>query len=99
MARSVQSSACRPYSTNLVEGGFRELRSLTEFCDVNTIPTDPLNLFSELLAIVDLFGAWRLSQQSNSFPSPEEAPTHVYGHRDSFIHLRASVNRLATFYT
>jgi hypothetical protein len=78
MARSVQSSAYRPYSPNLVEGGLCGHRSLTEFCDVNTIPTDPLSLFSEWLAIVGLFGARRLSQQSLAFPSPEEAPTLVY---------------------
>src|SRR5215212_1977347 len=41
------------------------------FCEVHTIPIGSLSLFSESPAIVGLFGARRLSQQSNpSFLEP-----------------------------
>jgi hypothetical protein len=54
-------------------------------CEVHTIPLDSLRVFSEMPAIVCLFGARRLSQQSYPFfPEPRKG-TYPYmrGHPSS----------------
>jgi hypothetical protein len=67
----------KPLFTGCVEGEYGEvplngvLRRLHE-------PLDSLSLSSESPAIVGVFGARRLSQQSLSFPSPEKVPTRIY---------------------
>jgi hypothetical protein len=59
-----------------------------EFREVHTIPIDSLSLFSNSPAILGLFGARRLSQQSHSFFPELRKGAHprIYGHRGSFIH-------------
>ena len=65
----------------MVEGPFCLFQTVSQdaFCQEHTIPIDSLILFSESPAIVRLFGARRLSQQSHPFfPSPEKVRTCIY---------------------
>ena len=74
----VLGSLANRRSTHFAFWAFYELRlyavlrsSAIRLCEAHTIPIDSLRVFSESAAIVCLFGARRLSQQSYTFfPEP-----------------------------
>src|SRR5215212_11398012 len=77
----------------------------TEFSEVRTLLIDSLRVFSEKAAIVCLFGARRLSQQSySSFPEPPKRCLPVctkVSHEECglFWHIAPSADNKAALFT